>query len=88
MFLILRWATHGLKWLNRRGGVAGLFMVCYAAFRILVETVRQPDAGLADFPLGLTMGMLLSLPMALFGGWLIWRALRERPVVREVHEPA
>jgi phosphatidylglycerol:prolipoprotein diacylglycerol transferase len=39
-----------------------------------------------DFGFGLTMGMILSVPMLLVGGWLLWKALRE-PVV-EAHEPA
>ncbi len=77
LFIILRIATHRALWLERRGAVAGLFLVGYAAFRTLVEQVREPDAYLPDFPLGLTMGMMLSLPMILGGVWLIWRAFRE-----------
>ena len=44
------------------------------AIRILLETVRNPDEGMPDFPLGLTMGMMLSVPMILVGAWLLWRA--------------
>ena len=77
LFIILRIATHRAHWLERRGAVAGLFLVGYAAFRTLVEQVREPDAFLPDFPLGLTMGMMLSLPMLLGGAFLIWRGLRE-----------
>ena len=29
-----------------------------------------------EFPLGLTMGMMLSAPMILVGGWMLWRSLR------------
>lgn len=32
-----------------------------------------------DFPLGLTMGMMLSIPMILVGAWLIWRAWNRLP---------
>ncbi len=77
LFLILRWATHGAKLLNRRGVVMGLFTAFYALFRISLENVRQPDAGLENLPLGLTMGIYLSIPMLLFGLWLIWRGMRE-----------
>lgn len=77
LFLILRWATHGAKLGNRRGVVAGLFVLFYALFRIAIETVRQPDAGLDKLPYGLTMGMILSIPMVLAGAWLIWRGMRE-----------
>jgi len=76
LFLILRVATHRLKWLQRPGAVTGLFLMGYAAFRIVLENVREPDVGLENLPLGLTMGMYLSLPMALIGAFLIWRAFR------------
>jgi phosphatidylglycerol---prolipoprotein diacylglyceryl transferase len=77
LFLILRWATHSAKLLNRRGVVAGMFIFGYAVFRTFVENFREPDRYLPDFPLGLTMGMMLSLPMFIGGAWLIWRGLRE-----------
>jgi phosphatidylglycerol:prolipoprotein diacylglycerol transferase len=83
VFLILRWSTHGKpKLLNRRGVVAGVFLVSYGLVRIAVETVREPDAYMPPMPLGLTMGMILSAPMLLLGAWLIWRGMRE-PVPAE-----
>ncbi|MGA0608093.1 prolipoprotein diacylglyceryl transferase [Phenylobacterium sp. VNQ135] len=89
LFLILRWATHGAKLLNRRGVVMGLFVTFYALFRISLENVRQPDAGLENLPLGLTMGIYLSIPMLMFGLWLIWRGMREAlPTAREANAPA
>ena len=77
LFLILRWATHGPKLLNRRGVVAGMFAVGYGLARISLETVREPDAYLPNFPFGLTMGMMLSGPMVLIGLFFIWRGMRE-----------
>ncbi|OHB26158.1 MAG: prolipoprotein diacylglyceryl transferase [Phenylobacterium sp. RIFCSPHIGHO2_01_FULL_69_31] len=77
LFLILRWATHGAKLGNRRGVIAGIFVLFYGIFRIAIETVREPDAGLDNLPLGLTMGMILSAPMVLGGLYLIWRGMRE-----------
>lgn len=77
LFLVLRWATHGAKLLNRRGVVAGIYFAGYGLIRALLENVREPDAGMPNFPLGLTMGMMLSLPMLAFGAWLIWRGLNE-----------
>ncbi|HEY3697614.1 prolipoprotein diacylglyceryl transferase [Phenylobacterium sp.] len=79
LFLVLRWATHGAKLLNRRGVVVGMFMVGYGLIRTALETVRSPDDYLPPFPFGLTMGMMLSLPMAALGAWLIWRGMREPP---------
>ena len=80
LFLVLRWATHGAKLLNRRGVVMGMFTAGYGLIRVALETVREPDTYLPDFPLGLTMGMMLSIPMILVGAWLIWRAWKRSPV--------
>lgn len=91
LFIILRIATHKALWLQRRGAVTGLFLLGYAVFRMSLEAVREPDAFMPDFPLGLTMGMLLSLPMALAGLYLIWRGMRDpAPVAAPVtaDEPA
>lgn len=77
LFLILRWATHSAKLGNRRGVITGIFVLFYGIFRIAIETVRQPDQGLENLPLGLTMGMILSFPMVLGGLYLIWRGMRE-----------
>lgn len=79
LFLVLRWATHRRHLLERRGVVAGIFFAGYALFRILLENFRQPDEGLDNFPFGLTMGILLSVPMGLFGAWLIWQGLKTPP---------
>jgi phosphatidylglycerol:prolipoprotein diacylglycerol transferase len=74
LFTILFIATHRLHLLPRRGANTGIFLFCYGVFRILLETVRNPDVGMPTFPLGLTMGMILSIPMVLAGAWLIWNA--------------
>ena len=76
LFLVLRWATHHAKWLQRPGAVTGLWLIGYGAIRIVLETVRNPDDGMPDFPFGLTMGMILSVPMILVGAFLLWRAFR------------
>ncbi len=77
LFCLLRWATHGKHWLNRRGVVMGLFLAGYGLIRISLENVRQPDYWMPHFPFGLTMGMMLSTPMVLIGAWLVWRGLKE-----------
>jgi len=79
LFGVLLWATHKAKWLNREGVIIGLFLAGYGLARVALENVRQPDAQMPDFPLGLTMGMMLSIPMILVGAWLIWRGLKKPP---------
>ena len=73
LFLVLRWATHRRGLLTRPGVTAGLFFAGYGIARILVETLREPDLYMPVFPMGLTMGMLLSAPMVAFGVWLVRR---------------
>jgi phosphatidylglycerol:prolipoprotein diacylglycerol transferase len=79
LFLVLAVLIFAFKLLRRRGVVAGAFLVGYGLIRIALEQVREPDVGMPDFPLGLTMGMILSAPMVLAGLFLIWRAFREPP---------
>ncbi len=73
LFAILFVATRVYGLLKRPGATMGLFLAGYAVSRIIVENFREPDAHMPDFPLGLTMGMMLSVPMLLLGLWLIWR---------------
>jgi phosphatidylglycerol:prolipoprotein diacylglycerol transferase len=79
LFTVLFLATHSAKWLPRPGAVVGLFLLGYGLCRVSLENVRQPDAQMPHFPLGLTMGMMLSAPMILIGAGLLWRAL-QRPL--------
>jgi phosphatidylglycerol:prolipoprotein diacylglycerol transferase len=65
-----------LLWLKRSavGTVAGSFLLGYGIFRGAIEFLREPDAHIgylwSDW---LTMGQVLSLPMAGAGLWLILR---------------
>ena len=80
LFIVLGLAVWKWKLLAKPGYVTGLFLVGYGLSRALLETVRQPDAGMENFPLGLTMGMMLSIPMILIGAWLVHRAWKRPPV--------
>ncbi len=80
MFLILRLATHRFGALRRPGLTTGLFLALYGLFRFAVEHVREPDVGMPDFPFGLTMGMILSLPM-LFIGAVVVASTLQRPAI-------
>ncbi|KAA5602243.1 prolipoprotein diacylglyceryl transferase [Blastochloris sulfoviridis] len=65
--------------LRRPGLVAALFATGYGIVRIVGEVFRQPDPQLGFFAFGLTMGMILSVPMILAGLWFIRRALVNPP---------
>ena len=87
LFGLLSLAIWKFRLLAKPGYVTGLFLVGYGLSRIALENVRQPDVGLDNLPLGLTMGILLSVPMIAIGGWLIWRAWKTAPVAEPEAEP-
>ncbi|MBN9251178.1 MAG: prolipoprotein diacylglyceryl transferase, partial [Mesorhizobium sp.] len=52
------------------GFVCGAFLTGYGLSRIFVEFFREPDQQIGYLLGGwLTMGMILSIPMVLFGVW-------------------
>ena len=53
--------------LSRPGLIGGLFVAGYGLTRVFGELFREPDAHIGYLAGGLTMGMLLSLPMILIG---------------------
>jgi phosphatidylglycerol:prolipoprotein diacylglycerol transferase len=55
------------------GRVSGLFLLGYGTFRFLAEFAREPDNFLGLLSLGLSMGQWLSLPMIIFGIYLLIR---------------
>jgi phosphatidylglycerol:prolipoprotein diacylglycerol transferase len=77
LFVALRLLTHVFLKLKAPGFVSGAFMAGYGLSRIFVEFFRQPDPQLGYLFGGwLTMGMVLSLPMVLFGLWAMATARR------------
>ena len=65
LFIILFWFSRKPR---PRGAVCGLFLVFYAAFRFLVEFVREPDSHIGFDLLGwMTRGQLLSIPLFFLG---------------------
>jgi phosphatidylglycerol:prolipoprotein diacylglycerol transferase len=87
--LILTWGVYRRGWLKLPGFAVGVFLTGYGIARIIVELFRQPDVQFTSpgnpigFALqfsatgGLTMGQILSIPMALAGvGIMIYAARR------------
>src|ERR1700742_11071 len=64
--------------LKRPGLILGSFILIYALARITGEMFREPDPQLGFLWRGLTMGMLLSVPMIFAGIILIVRAWRRK----------
>jgi phosphatidylglycerol---prolipoprotein diacylglyceryl transferase len=63
--------------LRRPGVISGVFAIVYGAARTFGEFFREPDPRLEDLGRGLTMGMVLSLPLIVAGlGVLLWSLAR------------
>ncbi|MCF8200235.1 MAG: prolipoprotein diacylglyceryl transferase [Sulfuritalea sp.] len=55
------------------GVVSGMFMIGYGSLRFAAEFFREPDHGIFGVSYVVSMGQWLSLPMVLFGLWLVLR---------------
>jgi phosphatidylglycerol:prolipoprotein diacylglycerol transferase len=66
--------------LRRPGFVTGAFALGYGDARIFCELFREPDAQLGFLWGGLTMGMLLCIPLILAGFAVIAYALTRAPI--------
>jgi phosphatidylglycerol:prolipoprotein diacylglycerol transferase len=83
LFIIMALAVNRFGF-RRPGLLSGIFVTGYALARIVCEFFREPDAQLGflfgssmqALGGGITMGMILSLPMGLIGLGLVWLALR------------
>ena len=76
LLAILAWLAYRTRALERPGLIAGVFFAGYGTARIIVEFFREPDSHLGFLAAGATMGQLLSLPLVIFGAWLIHRAMK------------
>jgi phosphatidylglycerol---prolipoprotein diacylglyceryl transferase len=80
LLVVLAWfIRRGV--LKRPGLVTGVFAIGYGLARCFCELFREPDAQLGFLWGGLTMGMLLSIPLMLAGVGFVWHALRSPPRV-------
>ncbi|GEO15326.1 prolipoprotein diacylglyceryl transferase [Microvirga aerophila] len=83
LFIVMAIAVRRFGF-RRPGLLGGIFVLGYAVARIVCEFFREPDAQLGflfgssvgALGGGITMGMLLSVPMALVGAAAIWIAAR------------
>src|SRR5579884_2898324 len=69
--------------LRRPGLVTGAFALGYGLARITCELFREPDAQLGFLWGGLTMGMLLCIPLVLIGVAILTYALTREPAKAE-----
>ncbi|MAG91214.1 prolipoprotein diacylglyceryl transferase [Candidatus Woesearchaeota archaeon] len=61
-----------------RGFLFWSFVTMYGLFRTIVELFRQPDPQIGFIFNYFTMGQLLSIPLFLIGGYMLFRLYREK----------
>jgi phosphatidylglycerol:prolipoprotein diacylglycerol transferase len=74
LFVLLWLLARKAPWATRPGFLTGAFCVGYAVARAIVELFREPDAHIGFLAGSVTMGQVLSLPLLLFGLYLMVRA--------------
>lgn len=71
LFLVLSWFAYRPGIFERRGFLAGVFLIGYGIARPVAELFREPDAHIGFLTIGTTMGQWLSLPLLAIGIWLV-----------------
>jgi phosphatidylglycerol:prolipoprotein diacylglycerol transferase len=81
LFAVLRFLTHSRLAFLRPGLTSGVFLTGYGLARIGVEFFKEWDYGQFFTTAYFSEGMIYSLPMIVFGVYLIAAALRRRAVL-------
>jgi phosphatidylglycerol---prolipoprotein diacylglyceryl transferase len=82
VLLIVLGAMVRLGALKRPGLVTATFAIGYSVARIICEFFREPDSQLGYLWGGLTMGMLLCIPLIVAGAGVLVFALTRRPIAK------
>lgn len=79
LYIMVRW----FRLWKKPGIITGSFLSMYAICRFMIEFVREPDPQLGLFGDYFSMGQILSIPMFLFGVFLIiYASRREAKIVK------
>jgi phosphatidylglycerol:prolipoprotein diacylglycerol transferase len=71
LFFVILWIFSSRQ--RSTGQVSGMFLIGYGVLRFLAEFFREPDHGIFGLSYVVSMGQWLSLPMILFGIYLLRR---------------
>jgi phosphatidylglycerol:prolipoprotein diacylglycerol transferase len=78
LFGLLLWVVFKRGKLYARGFVSGLFIFGYGIARFGVEFFREADEFLGYFLQHFTLGQFLSLPLMLYGAYLMWASRTQK----------
>ena len=67
IFIVLNILIHKFDKLKKPGFISSVFLIMYGVFRFFIEFTREPDQQLGLFFDYFSMGMILSIPMIIFG---------------------
>jgi len=76
IFLLLWWLYYKKEGKPPKGLLFGLFLILVFGVRFLIEFIKEPQEGF-EKSMVLNMGQLLSIPLIIMGGVLVWCALRK-----------
>lgn len=77
LFLIMYLLWRNKRFRSKPGVLTGCFCVGYGLARSIAEFFREPDQHLGFIAGAVTMGQILSVPMIIFGLWVIRRSLTQ-----------
>ena len=77
LFVLIAVLVYRFNVLSRPGFTAGCFFLGYGISRFTVEFFREPDAHLGLVFGPITLGQILTIPLAIGGLWLIYRAIQK-----------
>jgi len=81
LFCIMLFLSHHFRSLRYPGLTSSVFAIWYGTARILIEFFREPDTtSIEPIPDWITMGQLLSIPMIVFGAFLLSKSTRKHNV--------
>lgn len=69
LFIVINVFSHKTR---PTGNISGLFLICYGLFRIIAEFYREPDSHIGLIFNTVTVGQILSFPMVLCGGIILY----------------
>jgi len=84
LFIILFCLHQFSKAKEKKGFLTGIFLIGYSISRIIVENFREPDEQLGFLFAKITMGQTLSLPIFLFGIFLIFKSAQNKKIKKNL----
>lgn len=75
LIMLFLWKKKGNQW--RAGVLCGIFLILTYASRFFLEFWKEDLGTIHFFTLSLQMGQLLSIPIILFGIYLIWQGSKK-----------